>query len=86
LDTAVDYEESELRYSECNDENDKAAESGVQCVPVDFHVVFFGVFRCGGICGFDVIGSWSPSTGFRMTCWACWACWTLGDGYTAPVF
>ena len=41
LDTTVDYEESELRYSECNDEYDETAESRVQCVPVDFHVVFF---------------------------------------------
>ena len=36
-----------------------------------------------GIYGFDVIGSWTPSTGLRMICWACWA---LGGGYTMPVF
>lgn len=47
LDTAVDYEEYELCYRERNDEYDEAAEARGQCVPVDFHVVFFDVFHWG---------------------------------------
>jgi hypothetical protein len=58
LDSTVGYKESNLGYSECGDEYQEAAESWVQCVPVDFHFgVIWRVLLRVGICGSDVIGS-----------------------------